>query len=79
MNFLSFSYIDGQVVTIISGTLAATDGQDTASFSGTVVAASKTITGTLAATDPQDTFFATSSLVEDGVGWTISYRRRRRA
>lgn len=68
MSFLSISYINGQVVSTgsITGTLAATDAQDTIAATGTVTAGSITITGTLAATEAQDVAAAVGKLAHVG-------------
>lgn len=80
MNFLSFSYINGQVVSTgaITGDLAATEAQDTISASGTVTAGSITITGTLVVTEAQDSFYAVSAAVGATGDLTVFLRRRRR-
>lgn len=49
---------------VVTGTLAATDVADTASFSGT--AAAPSVTGTLSATDAQDAASFTGSLIFSG-------------
>ena len=68
MNFLSFSYINGQVVSTgaITGDLAATEAQDTIAVSGTVTSVAATITGTLAATEAQDTAAFAGDLAHTG-------------
>jgi hypothetical protein len=68
-NFLSISYINGQVVSTgaITGTLAATEAQDTISASGTVSHTAITITGSLAATEAQDTAALAGDLAHVGI------------